>query len=94
MKKRTHNRKKLYGSLLATALVSTVGLPTVGWAQTADATLRGKAAANSVVTAKNLATGAVRRTKAGTDGTYTLAGLPSGTYRVDAGPATAPLNPA
>ena len=88
MKKRTHNRKKLYGSLLATALVSTVGLPTVGWAQTADATLRGKAAANSVVTAKNLATGAVRRTKAGADGTYTLAGLPSGTYRVDAGPAT------
>ena len=33
------------------------------------------------VTAKNVATGATRRTQAGADGIYTLAGLPPGTYR-------------
>ena len=89
MKKRYRNsKKKLYGSVFATALASTAFVPSIVWAQTADATLRGKAAANSEITAKNVATGATRRTKAGADGTYTLAGLPSGTYRVDAGPGT------
>jgi outer membrane receptor protein involved in Fe transport len=89
MKKRYRNsKKKLYGSVFATALASTAFVPSVVWSQTADATLRGKAAANSEITAKNVATGATRRTKADADGTYTLAGLPSGTYRVDAGPGT------
>jgi outer membrane receptor protein involved in Fe transport len=89
MKKRYRNSKKrLYGSVFATALASTAFVPSIVWSQTADATLRGKAEANSQITAKNVATGATRRTKAGADGTYTLAGLPSGTYRVDAGPGT------
>ncbi|HKC15988.1 MAG TPA: TonB-dependent receptor [Steroidobacteraceae bacterium] len=89
MKKRYRNsKKKVYGSVFATALASTAFVPSIVWSQTADATLRGTAAANSQITAKNIATGATRRTTAGADGTYALAGLPSGTYRVDAGPGT------
>lgn len=75
-------------SILATAIASILAAPTVSWTQTADATLRGSAAANSEITAKNVATGITRRTKAGADGSYTLVGLPPGTYRVDAGPGT------
>jgi outer membrane receptor protein involved in Fe transport len=88
MKKRTQGHQKLYGPAIASALVSAVTLPTAGWAQTADSTVQGRAAANSQVTAKNVATGATRRTTAGADGSYTLLGLPSGTYRIDAGPGT------
>ncbi len=75
-------------SLLAAAVASVLAAPTVSWAQTADATLRGTAAPNSQITAKNVATGATRRTTAAADGSYTLLGLPPGTYRVDAGPGT------
>src|SRR5258708_18270081 len=89
MKKRYRNsKKKLYGSVFATALASTAFVPSMVWSKTADATWRGKAAANSQVPAKNVATGATRRTTASADGSYALAGLPSGTYRVDAGPGT------
>ena len=88
MKKRKLRKNKLYGPAIASALVSALGMPTAGWAQTADATVQGKAAPNSQITAKNLATGSTRRTKAGADGSYTLLGLPAGTYRVDAGPGT------
>jgi outer membrane receptor protein involved in Fe transport len=88
MKKRTQGHQKLYGPALASALAAAVTLPTASWAQTADATVRGKAAANSQVTAKNVATGATRRTTANADGSYSLLGLPSGTYRIDAGPGT------
>ena len=63
--------------------------PDIVLAQSADATLRGKAPAEQLdVTAKNVATGTTRRTQAGADGSYTLAGLPPGTYRVDAGAGT------
>ena len=88
MKKRNYHRKEIYGSLIAAAVASTLAVPTVSWAQTADATLRGSAPANSEITAKDVATGAVRRSKAGADGSYTLVGMPPGTYRVDAGPGT------
>ncbi|MEP6939875.1 MAG: carboxypeptidase-like regulatory domain-containing protein, partial [Rudaea sp.] len=60
----------------------------MGWAQSSDATLRGKAAPDLQVTAKNVATGAVRHTNTGADGSYTLVGLTPGTYQVDAGPGT------
>lgn len=79
---------KLQRTIIATAIASILSAPTVSWAQTADATLRGKAASNAEITAKNVATGATRHTKAGADGAYTLVGLPPGTYRVDAGPGT------
>ena len=75
-------------SLIGAAVAAVLAAPSVSWAQSADATLRGKAPASTDVTAKNVATGTTRRTKSGGDGTYTLAGLPPGTYRVDAGPGT------
>jgi len=75
-------------SLIGAAVAAVLAVPSVSWSQSADATLRGKAPAASDVTAKNVATGTTRRTKASGDGTYTLAGLPPGTYRVDAGPGT------
>lgn len=75
-------------TLLSTAVTAALIAPSAGWSQSADATLRGTAAANSDVTARNVATGATRRSKANASGTYTIAGLPPGTYRVDAGPGT------
>ena len=75
-------------SILGAAIASVLAVPGVVWAQSADATLRGSAPANSDVTARNVATGITRRTKANAAGGYTLAGLPPGTYRVDAGPGT------
>ncbi len=75
-------------SLIGAAIASILAVPTVTWAQSADATLRGKAPASADVTAKNVNTGVTRRTKAAADGNYTIAGMPPGTYRVDAGPGT------
>jgi outer membrane receptor protein involved in Fe transport len=75
-------------SILSAAVAALLAAPTVTLAQSADATLRGRAPVNADITAKNVATGATRRTKAGADGSYTLAGLQPGTYRVDAGPGT------
>ncbi|MEO8063204.1 MAG: TonB-dependent receptor [Pseudomonadota bacterium] len=75
-------------SLIGAAVAAVLAAPTVSWSQSADATLRGKTTADADVTAKNVATGTTRRTKASSDGTYTIAGLPPGTYRVDAGPGT------
>src|SRR5450432_358584 len=88
MRKQMPFRKKLLASLIATAVASIAVMPTITWGQTADASLRGKATADSEVTAKNVATGAVRRTKSAADGSYSLVGLPPGTYQVDAGPGT------
>ena len=75
-------------SLIGAAVASILAAPSISWAQTADATLRGSAPPSVDVTAKNVATGATRRTKSGADGTYVLVGLTPGTYRVDAGPGT------
>ena len=88
MKKRANSRKLLYRSVLATAIAAALAGPTVTWAQSADAALRGKAAAGADITARNVATGVTRRTKAGADGTYELVGLAPGTYKVDAGIGT------
>ncbi len=81
-------KKNVLAAAISAVLATGACVPRVGWAQSADATLRGKAAANSDVVAKNVATGAVRRTRANTDGTYVIPGLPPGTYAVDAGPGT------
>ncbi|HMI36708.1 MAG TPA: TonB-dependent receptor [Steroidobacteraceae bacterium] len=78
----------LHALFFAGIVVSALALPIPGWSQSVNAVLRGQAPANSQVTARNVATGAVRRTSAGADGSYTLVGLPPGTYRVDAGPGT------
>lgn len=80
-----HLRKKLLASLITGTVIATAVAPTVSWAQTANATLRGKGPANTEITAKNVDTGAVRRTNTDAQGSYALVGLPPGTYQVDAG---------
>ncbi|HUA79290.1 MAG TPA: carboxypeptidase-like regulatory domain-containing protein, partial [Dyella sp.] len=74
--------------LIAVSITAAAALPTISFAQSSDATLRGTAAANTTVTAKNVATGYSRVTTSGADGTYALVGLQPGTYQVDAGPGT------
>ncbi|MEI8296698.1 MAG: TonB-dependent receptor [Pseudomonadota bacterium] len=71
---------------LGLGLAIAMAAPT--WAQSAAAALRGTAPIGSTVTVKNIATGLVRHTSTAADGSYTLVGLPSGTYEVDAGPGT------
>ena len=88
MKARHTYQKTILAAAIAAALAGGTGAPRVSWAQTADATLRGKAAANADVEAKNIATGVTRRTKAADDGSYTIPGLQPGTYAIDAGPGT------
>jgi len=80
-----HSNKRVYGSLIAAAVAAAIGAPKVVWAQTVESTLRGHAAPNATITARNLANGVVRRTTASADGSYALVGLEPGTYRVDAG---------
>jgi outer membrane receptor protein involved in Fe transport len=89
MIKRFGYQRNLLAAAISATLAASAGYPGSAWAQTSDATLRGRAAPNVEVTAKNIATGAARRTTAGADGSYTLAGMPPGIYRVEAGPGTA-----
>jgi outer membrane receptor protein involved in Fe transport len=88
MNKRLGYRRTLLATAIAATLAGGAGMPRTSWAQSADATLRGKTAANAEVVARNIATGVTRRTKAAEDGNYTLPGLQPGTYQVDAGPGT------
>jgi len=81
-------KKKLLASVIATSVVAIGAAPSTAWSQSAYATLRGKATAGATVTAFNPATGTTRRANASGDGSYTLTGLPPGTYQVDAGPGT------
>ena len=80
--------RRLNRSLLSCALAGCMAMtaPTV-FAQSANATLRGQVAgpAGTTITAKNVATGAVRRTQAAANGSYTLVGLEPGTYTVALG---------
>ena len=88
MKTSLYFRKKLLANLVAASFVVVATAPGISIAASSDATLRGHAAANAIVTAKDVATGAVRRTKADSDGSYALVGLPPGTYQIDAGAGT------
>jgi hypothetical protein len=74
--------------ILPAAVAAALACPSIGFAQSVDATLRGNAPANAQVTARNLATGSTRRAQASASGSYTITGLQPGTYRVDAGPGT------
>ena len=79
-----HNYKKLVlARFIAASITATAALPMLSYAQTSDANLRGMAAPNTMVTAKNVATGYTRVTKSGADGSYALVGLQPGTYQVD-----------
>lgn len=88
MRKPLPFKKKILASLIRAAVVATVAMPAMSWAQSSDANLRGKAAPNMQITAKNIASGARRVTLSAADGSYALVGLPPGTYQVDAGPGT------
>ena len=44
MKTQMKKHNKLLASVIATTLAAAVGVPTTSWAQSAEATLRGKAA--------------------------------------------------
>lgn len=75
----------LGSSFTAIAVATGVALPTAALAQAGTSTLRGHAAPGVPVVATEVATGAVRRSTAGPDGTYVIAGLPAGNYHVTAG---------
>ena len=81
-------KKTLLASLIASSVVALAAAPSLVWAQTSTAALRGSGPANTDVTARNVATGAVRRTRTAADGSYAMVGLPPGTYQIDAGPGT------
>ncbi len=81
-------RKKLLANLVAASFIVVASAPGISIAASSDAVLRGHAPANAVITAREVATGAVRRTRSDKDGSYALVGLPPGTYQVDAGPGT------
>jgi outer membrane receptor for ferrienterochelin and colicin len=81
-------KKRLLASLITGSVAAMAVAPTMLWAQSSAANVRGSAPANTEITARNVATGAVRRTRTAADGSYALVGLPPGTYRIDAGPGT------
>ena len=81
------SKKRLLAGIVAGSFIAMAAAP-AAWAQTANATLRGTGPAGATVTARNVATGAVRVTRTGKNGSYALVGLQPGTYRVDAGPGT------
>ena len=60
--------KRLLASLITGSVAALAAAPNLSWAQTANATLRGTGPANTEVTARNVATGSVRRTRTGADG--------------------------
>ncbi|MGH8191972.1 MAG: TonB-dependent receptor [Rhodanobacteraceae bacterium] len=80
----------MLAALIASGVATTCALPTMVWAQTANATLQGTAPPGAEVTARNTATGQVRVTKASASGRYTIVSLPPGTWQVNAGSGTTP----
>ncbi|WP_149193259.1 TonB-dependent receptor domain-containing protein [Luteimonas suaedae] len=90
MNKSNATVRKCNRTLLSCALGACLAMaaPAV-LAQSTAATLRGQVSVDSApagdarITATNLATGLSRSVQAGANGSYNLAGLPPGTYRVD-----------
>lgn len=80
--------RRLERSLLSCALAGCMLLSAPALAQSTAATIRGQVmvdstpAAQAQVTATNLATGLTRGVQTGANGSYNLAGLPPGTYRI------------
>ncbi|MGF6711061.1 outer membrane receptor for ferrienterochelin and colicin [Luteibacter sp. W1I16] len=87
MKASMQLKKKILAGVITATVAAAVVSPPV-FAQSANATLRGKASPGANVTAFNPQTGLTRHAKAGADGMYIINGLPPATYKVDAGPGT------
>lgn len=89
MKRTKQRTTRLQRTVLATALSGCIAIAaSSAYAQTANANLRGTVAgatAGTEVTATNVQTGATRRTQTSASGTYSLVGLPPGTYSVRSG---------
>ena len=86
----SRSRKTPARKLLSCALASCLLLGAApAFAQSTGATIRGQVSSDSApaaqaqVTATNTATGLVRSVQSNANGSYSLAGLPPGTYRVD-----------
>lgn len=88
MKTSTQFQKKLLAAVITASMGAVAMAPTVSFAQSSYATLRGNAPPNTPVNAKNVDTGSLRQTQTAADGSYSITGLPPGTYDVDAGPGT------
>ena len=88
MKTSTHFKKNLLAGLIGASIVSLAAMPGTSFAQSAYATLRGKAPPDTHITATNPATGSARQTLSASDGSYTLTGLQPNTWQIDAGPGT------
>lgn len=84
----TFFKQRLLPGAVAAAIAVAIAAPVSVHAQTADATLRGRAAPGTTITARNVATGLTRVTQSGKEGSYALVSLPPGTYQVDAGSGT------
>jgi len=91
-KQRFRRGTRLFGSsapmarmTVAAAVAAALMAPSAVMAQSTDATLQGTAQPNSEVVARNKDTGAVRKTTARADGSYTLVGVPPGEYVVSNG---------
>lgn len=88
MKHTSHNSGRPARGLLGCALASclALGASPMAMAQSTSATLRGQvsgAGEGTTVTATNTATGFSRSVAVGANGTYSVAGLPPGAYKVD-----------
>jgi outer membrane receptor for ferrienterochelin and colicin len=82
---------RLGASLAVIAAIGTAVAPTAAIAQTGNSTLRGHAPAGTEIVATEVNTGSTRRTTASSDGSYVLAGLQPGSYKVTAGDREADL---
>ena len=90
MTHRTRSARLPKPRLLACALAAClITAAPIAFAQGTAATVRGQVtnatgpAASADVVATNIATGLIRRVQSGANGSYSLAGLPPGTYRID-----------
>lgn len=81
-------RKLMLARWIAASITATAALPMVSFAQSSDANVRGTAAPNVTVTARNVNTGYTRTTTSGKDGSYALVSLPPGTYQIDTSAGT------
>ena len=85
MKNQNRTATRFNRNLLSCALVACLAMSAPAMAQSTSATLRGQVSAGTRITVTNVETGLSRSVEAGTNGSYTIPGLPPGTYRVDGG---------